>query len=57
LIERLWGHLERTVLVNVLFVTMDGLVGAFPKGVTWVRGQRARMSFMSRHDQQTKLAA
>ena len=26
LIERLWGHLKRTVLANVLFVTIDDLV-------------------------------
>jgi len=29
LIERLWGHLKRTVLANVLFATLDDLVQAF----------------------------
>lgn len=33
LIERLWGHLKRTVLANVLFRTMDDLVAAFRRGV------------------------
>ena len=33
LIERLWGHLKRTCLANVLFVTIDDLVAAFRKGV------------------------
>ena len=57
LIERLWGHLKRTVLANVLFVTMDDLVRAFRKGVTRVNGRRERMSFVFRHDQETKRAA
>ena len=29
LIERLWGHLKRTVLANVLYKTLDDLVAAF----------------------------
>ncbi|HZL36241.1 MAG TPA: transposase, partial [Tepidisphaeraceae bacterium] len=33
LIERLWGHLKRTVLANVLFETLDDLVAAFRLGV------------------------
>lgn len=33
LIERLWGHLKRTVLANVLYRTMDDLVAAFRRGV------------------------
>jgi transposase len=57
LIERLWGHLKRTVLANVLFVTMDDLVRAFRQGVTRVNGQRERMSFVFRHDRETKRAA
>ena len=48
LIERLWGHLKRTVLANVLFVTMDDLVRAFRKGVTRVNGRRERMGFVFR---------
>jgi hypothetical protein len=31
--ERLWGHLKRTVLANVLFECLDDLVVAFRKGV------------------------
>jgi transposase len=54
LIERLWGHLKRTVLANVLFVTIDDLVRAFRKGVTRVNGRRERMGFMFRHHRDTK---
>jgi transposase len=57
LIERLWGHLKRTVLANVLFVTIEDLVGAFRKGVTRVNGHRERMGFMFRHGQETQQAA
>ena len=57
LIERLWGHLKRTALANVLFVTIDDLVRAFGKGVTRVNGRRERMGFMFRHDRGTKQAA
>jgi transposase len=57
LIERLWGHLKRTAIANVLFVTIDDLVRAFRKGVTRVNGRRERMGFMFRHDQDTKQAA
>jgi transposase len=57
LIERLWGHLKRTALANVLFVTLDDLVRAFRKGVTRVNGRRERMGFMFRHDRRTKHAA
>jgi transposase len=50
LIERLWGHLKRTVLANVLFATLDDLVMAFRKGVGRVNGHRDRMGFMFDHD-------
>lgn len=33
LIERLWGHVKRTLLANVLFETLDDLVAAFHDGV------------------------
>ncbi len=33
MIERLWGHIKRRVLANVLFVTMDDLVAAFRCGI------------------------
>jgi transposase len=57
LIERLWGHLKRTALANVLFVTIDDLVRAFRRGVTRVNGRRERMGFLFRHDRSTKQAA
>ncbi len=50
LIERLWGHLKRTVLANVLFTTMDDLLAAFRHGVACVNGHRERMGFMYEHD-------
>jgi len=50
LIERLWGHLKRTVLANVLFQTIDDLVGAFRRGVGRINGHRDRMGFMFEHD-------
>jgi transposase len=50
LIERLWGHLKRTVLANVLFQTMDDLVAAFRQGVSRINGHRNRMGFMFDHD-------
>ena len=50
LIERLWGHLKRTVIANVLFQTMDDLVSAFRRGVGHVNGHRSKMGFMFDHD-------
>jgi transposase len=50
LIERLWGHLKRTVLANVLFKTLDELSAAFGKGVGRVNRCRDRMGFMFDHD-------
>jgi transposase len=50
LIERLWGHLKRTVLANVLYATLSDLVTAFCKGVRRLTGRRERMAFMFDHD-------
>jgi transposase len=50
LIERLWGHLKRTVLANVLFENLDDLVAAFRRGVGQVNGHRSRMRFVFDHD-------
>jgi len=57
LIERLWGHLKRTALANVLFATLDDLVAAFRCGVARVNGHRDRMGFMFNHDELYKKAA
>lgn len=65
LIERLWGHLKRTVLANVLYATLSDLVAAFRKGARRLTGDRERMGFMFDHDdvvpsakrQQHKIAA
>lgn len=50
LIERLWGHLKRTILANVLFRTLDDLVAAFRTGVARINGHRDKMGFMFNHD-------
>ena len=50
LIERLWGHLKRTILANVLYKTTDDLVDAFKAGMKRVNGRRERMGFMFNHD-------
>ncbi len=50
LIERLWGHVKRTVLANVLFKTMNDLVAAFCRGVSQIDGHRNRMGFIFDHD-------
>lgn len=51
LIERLWGHIKRTILANVLFTGLDELVAAFRRGVRFLTGDRSRMSFMFDHDE------
>ena len=53
LIERLWGHLKRTVLANVLFAGMGDLVSAFQRGVRAVNARRDKMGFMFEHDDVT----
>jgi transposase len=54
LIERLWGHLKRTVLANVLHHNMEELVAAFRQGVRHLTGSRKRMGFMFKHDDLTQ---
>lgn len=50
LIERLWGHLKRTIPANVLFASLDDLVSAFRAGMRRLNGRRDRMAFMFKHD-------
>jgi len=50
LIERLWGHLKRTILANVLFTNLADLVAAFRLGVRRLTNNRERMGFMFDHD-------
>jgi len=50
LIERLWGHIKRTILANVLFASLDDLVAAFRRGARDLTGHRSRMGFMFDHD-------
>jgi transposase len=54
LIERLWGHLKRTILANVLYASLDDLVAAFRTGVRRLTGRRERMGFMFDHDDLTQ---
>lgn len=54
LIERLWGHIKRTVLANVLYSNLDDLVVAFRQGVRQFTGNRQRMGFMFNHDDLTQ---
>jgi transposase len=57
LIERLWGHLKRTVLANVLFRTLDDLVCAFKRGVGRINGHRNKMAFVFSHDEDERKVA
>jgi transposase len=51
LIERLWGHLKRTVLANVLFCDMDELEAAARRGLDDIDGKRSDMGFVFNHDE------
>jgi transposase len=57
LIERLWGHLKRTILANVLYQTLDDLTAAFRLGVARVNGRRDQMGFMFKHTHTRKKTA
>ena len=55
LIERLWGHLKRTILANVLYASLDDLVTAFrTRRGERLTGNRERMGFMFDHDDLTQ---
>ena len=54
LIERLWGHLKRTILANVLYGSLPELIAAFRKGVRRLTGNREQMGFMYDHDDVTQ---
>jgi transposase len=54
LIERLWGHLKRTVLANVLYEDLQDLVVAFRNGVRRMTGKRELMGFVFNHDDVTQ---
>jgi transposase len=46
LIERLWGHLKRTILANVLFESLADLVQAFRRGIRRLDCRPERMAFL-----------
>jgi transposase len=50
LIERLWGHVKRTILANVLYQTIDDLVAAFRAGTKRLNTHRDLMAFLFKHD-------
>lgn len=50
LIERLWGHIKRTILANVLFDTIRDLELAFRRGIARLNGHREKMGFLFDHD-------
>jgi transposase len=54
LIERLSGHLKRTILANVLFATMQDLITAFRKGIARINRRRDQMGFMFHHEKPRK---
>jgi transposase len=54
LIERLWGHMKRTVLANVLYKTIADLVTAFRTGMDRINGHKELMSFIFNHDEPHK---
>ena len=49
LIERLWGHLKRTILANVLYATLADLTAAFKTGMDRLDGQRELTNFLFDH--------
>lgn len=51
LIERLWGHIKRTILANVLYETLDDLVAAFETGAKRLTSRRELMTFLFDHDE------
>jgi len=57
LIERVWGHLKRTALANVLYCSIGDLVAAFKTAVKRISGHRERMGFVFNHDDVAKRAA
>jgi transposase len=56
LIERLWGHMKRTVLANVLYESIADLVTAFRNGMDRINGRKELMSFIFNHDEAHKKA-
>ena len=57
LIERLRGHLKRTILANVLFKPLKNLIAVFHKGIARINGHRERMGFMFNHKTPRKKTA
>jgi putative transposase len=51
LIERLWGHVKRTFLANVLYQSLDDLLKALKKGLSHLNQKRDRVAFLYTNQQ------
>jgi len=55
LIERLWGHVKRTFLANVLYQSLDDLLKALRLGLRYLNQRRDRVAFLYINQQQNRL--
>mgnify|MGYP001241964367 CR=1 FL=1 len=55
LIERLWGHVKRTFLANVLYQSLDDLLKALRQGLRYLNQGRDRVAFLYTNNQQKRL--
>ena len=55
LIERLWGHVKRTFLANVLYQSLDDLLKALRRGLRYLNQRRDRVAFLYTNQQQINL--
>lgn len=46
LIERLWGHVKRTFLANLLYQSLDDLVRAFRQAIGFLNRKQSRVAFL-----------
>jgi transposase len=57
LIERLWGHVKRTFLANVLYRSLADLVKAFQQGVRHLNRKQSHVAFLYTDMQRTHCIA
>jgi len=53
LIERLWGHVKRTFLANVLYRSLEDLVKALQRGVRHLNRKQSHVAFLYTDMQRT----
>jgi transposase len=51
LIERLWGHVKRTFLANVLYQSIEDLIKALRQGFRYLNRKQSRVAFLYTHSQ------